>query len=151
MAPPNYPANWPVPFGVIATPMNIAATPTYNWNFGDGSAHSFSQYSRHAYSSSGSYNWSVISTVQSGATQASTTNNGTIIINGNVALSAVPSANSLLMGWPNTTAGCLLEESPSLGADGHWSVVTNVVNNGANTWISVPLSATNKFYRLRKL
>ena len=151
MVPPNYPANWPAPFGVITTPVNINAAPTYNWNFGDGSAHGFSQYARHAYSSPGSYNWSVISTVQSGATQARATNSGTIVIEGNITLSAASSPTSLLLGWPNTTAGCLLEESPSLGADGRWSAVPNVVNNGANSWISVPLSTTNKFYRLRKL
>jgi len=151
MVPPNYPENWPAPFGVIATPSNINATPTYNWNFGDGSAHSFSQYAGHAYSSPGSYNWSVISTVQSGATQSSATNIGTIVIEGNVTLSAASFPTSLLLGWPNTTAGCLLEESPSLGTDARWSVVPNVVNNGANSWIAVPHSTTNKFYRLRKL
>jgi hypothetical protein len=151
LAPPDYPANWPAPFGVVATAVNVTVTPTYNWNFGDGSAHSLSQNAIHAYAAPGSYNWSVVSTVQSGATQASATNSGTILINANVMLSAVTSPSSLYVGWPNTTAGCLLEESLSLGANAKWSIVPNVVNNGINSWIVIPHSPTNKFYRLRKL
>jgi PKD repeat protein len=149
--PPNYPSGWPAPFGVIASPMNIPATPTYDWDFGDSSAHSSSQYAMHAYTSPGSYNWTVVSTVQSGGTLANATNNGTIVINSEVKLASGLSGNALSLSWPLTTANCLLEESQSLGANAHWTVVTNATYYGGSYWITVPTAGTNNYYRLRKL
>jgi hypothetical protein len=149
--PTSYPANWPVPFGVVANPINIAATPVYDWNFGDGTGHGTNQYSLHSYSAAGPYNWSVVSTVQNGSTKASVTNSGTILISGPVALTGNFSDSDLSLSWPATTANCLLEESPTLGSGAHWVVVTNPVFSGGNYWLNLPASGTNKFYRLRKL
>ena len=47
--PPTYPAAWPVAFAVVPTVTNNAAPVTFDWNFGDGSAHSTNQYAAHAY------------------------------------------------------------------------------------------------------
>jgi PKD repeat protein len=149
--PPSYPATWPAPFGIVATPLNVSAAPTYDWNFGDGSAHSGIQHTRHAYATPGAYNWTVISTVQSGGAQASATNSGTIVISEPATLKALSYANSLVCVWSNTPAGALLEESPTLGPDAHWTVVTNTVNSGSNSSVSIPHSLTTRFYRLRKL
>jgi hypothetical protein len=149
--PANYPAGWPAPFGVIATPVNIAAVPTYDWNFGDGTAHGSSQYPMHTYASPGTYNWSVISAVQNSSTQASVTNNGSIIVSPPSALTGNFSGNALVLSWPITTASCLLEEASSLGPEARWSVVTNNISSNGNYWLTIPASPTNKFYRLRKL
>ena len=55
---------------------------TFDWNFGDGSAHSTNQYAAHAYALPGTYNWTVTSTVST----ASTANSGTIVIGSPVQL-----------------------------------------------------------------
>jgi len=149
--PPNYPAGWPAPFAVIATPINIAAAPTYDWNFGDGRPHDSGQYPTHTYGSPGTYNWSVVSAVQNGSTQASVTNSGSIVVGSPVALASAISGNALTLSWPATTANSILEESSSLDLNSHWAVVTNPVSSGGNFWVSLPTSGTNKFYRLRKL
>jgi PKD repeat protein len=136
----------------VATPVNVVATPTFDWNFGDGTAHSINQYPTHTYTSTGTYNWSVISTVQSGATQASTTNTGSIVINGGVTLTPTLAGNSMTLNWPNTTPDVLIEESLSLGPNAHWTVVTNVVvTGGGNLSIVIENPTGSKFYRLRKL
>lgn len=149
--PSNYPAGWPAPFGVIATPINIAAVPTYDWNFGDNTTHGSGQYLRHTFASPGTYNWSVISSVQNGSLKASITNSGSITVGAPAALTANFIGNALSLSWPASTANCLLEEASSLGPDAQWSVVTNHVLSGGTYWLTVPASATNKFYRLRKL
>ena len=51
--PPTYPAGWPVAFTVVPTVTNNAAPVTFDWNFGDGSAHSTNQYAAHAYALAG--------------------------------------------------------------------------------------------------
>jgi len=43
LAPSSYPANWAAPFAVVATPVNVTGIPTFQWNFGDGSAGSTEQ------------------------------------------------------------------------------------------------------------
>lgn len=151
LVPSNYPASWPAPFSVTAVPVNINATPTFDWNFGDATAHSPSQYATHAYASPGTYNWSVVSTVQSGAAQAATTNSGTITIKEHIALTTVYSGNSLVLTSPNGTPAALLEESSSLSPDAVWTVVTNITINSGTMVVPMPNSLTNRFYRLRKL
>lgn len=42
-------------FAFTATPTDLNLNPTYDWNFGDGTAHSTLQNPTHTYASSGSY------------------------------------------------------------------------------------------------
>jgi len=149
--PANYPAGWPAPFGVVANPINISSVPTYNWNFGDGTSHALNQFPTHIYATPGTYNWSVISTVQNGLVQASVTNSGSITVSSPTALETTISGNALSLNWPMTPANCLLEESSSLGPDAVWTVATNNIFSGASHSVTIPLSTTNRFYRLRKL
>jgi len=151
LVPPSYPANWAAPFTVVATPSNIVGTVTFDWNFGDTSAHSTNQYSAHAYTTPGSYNWSVVSKVQSGINQATTTSSGTIAIGTSVALTPLAVGNSISIFWPMTIADALLEQSPVVGPGAQWVVCTNSVTTGGGTLsITVP-NAGMQFYRLRKL
>lgn len=46
-------------FVSTATPSNCAGSPTYDWNFGDGSAHSTAQNPSHTFASAGTFNWSL--------------------------------------------------------------------------------------------
>jgi PKD repeat protein len=48
-----------VAFASTATPSNCAGTPTYDWNFGDGTAHSALQNPSHTFVSAGTFNWSL--------------------------------------------------------------------------------------------
>ena len=151
LVPSNYPAGWPTPFGVTAVPVNINATPTFDWNFGDATAHSTNQHATHTYSAPGAYTWSVVSKVQSGAAEATTTNSGTITINTPVALTVVYSGNSLILTCSNGTPASLLEECGALSPNAAWKVVTNITINGPNIVVPISNSTSNRFYRLRKL
>jgi PKD repeat protein len=151
LVPSSYPADWAAPFTVVATPVNVNATPTYDWDFGDGSAHSTNQYPAHSYAFAGSYNWSVRASVQSGATVVASNLSGTILISAPVSVAAKSTGNSVSLSWPLTTGDVLLEESPSLGASAHWTVSTNaVVKAGGALSVNVP-NAGSTFFRLRKL
>jgi len=52
-----------VAFSSTATPSNCTGTPTFNWNFGDGTAQSTSQNPSHIYASVGTYSWSLTAAV----------------------------------------------------------------------------------------
>ncbi|TAL07259.1 MAG: hypothetical protein EPO07_00515 [Verrucomicrobia bacterium] len=151
LVPTNYPANWAVPFAIVATPVNVNATPTYDWNFGDGSAHSTNQYPTHSYSTVGNFNWSVTARLQSGATVVTTNLTGTIAITAPVSVLARVEGNSVGISWSLTMGDVLLEQSSSLGADAHWVVATNApVSADGKVSVSLP-SVGSQFYRLRKL
>jgi hypothetical protein len=144
--PPNYPAAWPVAFAVVPAVTNNAARVTYDWDFGDGSAHSTNQYAAHAYALPGTYNWSVTSTVSS----ASTTSNGSIVIGSPVQLSLAGAGGGVTLSWSNTIADTLLEGTDALGPSAQWLWVTNTPAAGP-TLLSVTLPATgNKLFRIRR-
>ena len=151
LVPSSYPANWAAPFTVVATPVNVNATPTYDWNFGDGSAHSTNQYPAHSYALAGNYTWSVRARVQSGATVVTSNLSGTILISAPVAMTATLAGNAVWLSWPLTTGDVLLEESPTLDARALWTVSTNiVVKTGSTLSVWVP-NEGSRFFRLRKL
>jgi PKD repeat protein len=137
--PPTYPGGWPVAFTVVPTVTNSASVVTFDWDFGDGSAHSTNQYAAHAYTAPGSYNWSVTSTVST----ASTTANGSIVISGPVQLSLGLAGNQVTLSWPSTIADTILESSSTLGPSAQWQAVTN------SAGVIQPATA-NQFYRIRR-
>jgi PKD repeat protein len=151
LVPTSYPANWAVPFTVVATPVNVNATPTYAWDFGDGSPTSTNQYPTHSYATPGTYHWSMSVSVQSGVTTATTNLSGTTVIGDPVSMVASQTGNHIQLSWPLTTADALVEESPTLGPDADWTVAPYAfVRGGGMVSISVPNVAT-RFFRLRKL
>lgn len=151
LVPPSYPARWAVPFTALAAPVNLATGPSYRWNFGDGSPESTNQYATHAYIADGTFTWSLTATVGAGANVVATNISGVIIVGEAVTLAVVPAADDLSLTWPRTLADVLVEQSPTLGPDAHWSVVTNEVVAGQTSFaIQVPKLGQN-FYRLKKL
>lgn len=151
LVPASYPAAWPVPFGVVATPSNIIAKVSYDWDFGDGSSHNTNQYAVHTYGAPGNYTWKVISTVQA-TSPKSTTNSAAILIGGPVLLSAVSAPGFVTLSWPRTLADALLETAPQISGGSSWSVVTNaVVTSASGISVTVPNSSTPGYFRLRKL
>ena len=151
MVPGSYPANWAVPFTAVATPGNVVATPTFDWNFGDGSPHCTNQYPTHSYPAPGNYHWSVTARVQSGAASAMTNVTGIIAIGPSMSLTAGLAGNQIQISWPQTSADALMEETPVLGPSALWTVTTNAVTSaGGRHFISLPGTA-NRFFRLHKL
>lgn len=53
----------PMSFAATATPSNCTGTPTYDWDFGDGTAHAASQNASHSYASEGTFHWQMTATL----------------------------------------------------------------------------------------
>ncbi|MCX6923076.1 MAG: PKD domain-containing protein, partial [Verrucomicrobia bacterium] len=139
--PPTYAAGWTVAFTVVPTVTNNAAPVIFDWDFGDGSAHSTNQYAAHPYAAPGTYQWSVTSTVST----ASTTNTGAIIITDPVQLSVARTGDQVTVSWPNTIADTLLQSSGALGPSAQWLWVTNTPTVGPSL-ISLTLPAAGNSY-----
>ncbi len=149
--PATYPATWAVPFTAVATPVNVNATPMFDWNFGDGSSPGTNRYPVHEYAAPGTYNWSVTARVQSGASTATTNLSGVITIGTPLILTAAATGDAVLLSWPQTLADALVEQSTVLGADARWTVATNVVANGGAVFSITTPADGDRFFRLRKL
>ena len=146
LVPPTYPAGWAVAFTVAPTLTNSTATPTYDWNFGDGTPHDTSQFPTHAYTVPGTYTWSVVVTV--GGT--STTSTGTIVVGNPVNLNISHTGNMFTLSWPSTTADAFLESSPDLGISSPWQPVAQPpTTNGGTLNVTLPASG-KQFYRLNR-
>jgi len=150
--PPSYPADWPVPFGVMATASNVNAAVICDWDFGDGSPHGSNAHITHSYPASGDYHWTVVSSAQAGAANMSATNSGVITITAPATVSVSSAGNSLNLTWPSASANVLLEQSPTLGPDAVWTP-SPVAPGGAggNVILPLPSSGAMMFYRLRQL
>lgn len=149
--PPSYPAGWSAPFAVAATLSNVVGTITYDWDFGDATAHNTNQYAVHSYTVPATYTWKVIATVQ-GPTSKAATNSGSIQIGSPVMLSAVSGASAVTLTWPKTVADAVLERSAVLGAGAQWLAVTNPITSGPATLsVTLPNSGGTQFFRLRRI
>jgi PKD repeat protein len=146
--PTNYPAGWPVAFGVFATPVNTTAPISYLWNFGDGTPQNTNQFAPHAFAVPGTYSWKIVAQV--GAVSA--TNTGSITITPRMALAMTPLPGSALkLAWPQATTDVVMEQSDTLGAGAQWTVVTNLpVSAAGNQTLSLPMVSDRKFFRLRQ-
>jgi hypothetical protein len=144
--PPTYPAGWPVAFTVVPSVTNNAGPVSFDWNFGDGSAHSTNQYAAHTYALPGTYNWSVTSTVST----ASTTANGSIVIGNPVEIGIARAGSQVTLSWPNTIADTLLEGTGVLGPSAQWLWVTNTPAAGPSLLSLTLPAAGNEFFRVRR-
>ena len=143
-APLSHPAGWPVAFSVVPFVTNSAAPTTFEWIFGDGSAHDTHQYPAHAYGT-GYYPWSVICRVST----ASVTNAGMITITDPVCLDIAKASGSLSLHW-SCALDTLLEAASSLGPSAQWACPTNSVTSGPNgLTVSVPPTGM-QFFRIRR-
>ena len=115
-------AGSPVAFAAAGAPNGCgSATPTYSWNFGDGSAVSTAQNPTHVYAAAGAYTWTL--TVQAGTATATRTGGITVSAAGGACtptasvVSAQPSPQTLAAMWQgsgvNVTAGQLVTVSVS--------------------------------------
>jgi PKD repeat protein len=74
-----------------ATTSNCAGSPAYDWDFGDGSAHSSQQSPQHTYSAAGFYNWSLTVTINGAAP---CTKSGTVNVTGGCSVTFSPPGDS---------------------------------------------------------
>jgi hypothetical protein len=151
LVPPTYPAGWPAPFSVVATPSNVAATVRYLWDFGDGSPLVTNQFATHAYASLGFFTWTVVASVQSGASVASATNTGTIRILAPETLALARGPEGMTLSWTRFQGDALLEWTSALGPAAQWRADTNVVAYGPRLTVLEANPVGNRFYRLRQL
>ncbi|MDB6065923.1 MAG: hypothetical protein JWR26_2131, partial [Pedosphaera sp.] len=80
---------------------------------------------------------------------------GTVAISGtqltvNPVLTILPGANGMSLSWPASASGFSLESSGDLSSTNWTSVVTAPVTNGSDMTVTVPLSGSQQFYRLRQ-
>ena len=130
---------------MVPTATNITAAPTFDWNFGDGSAHDTRQFPTHTYSTAGSYQWWVTIHVST----ALITLNGSITISSPVAVGIVQSGSTLTLSWPATNADTLLQTSPDLGMTSPWQWVSvPPISNGNSFSVTIPKTSNGQFYRL---
>jgi PKD repeat protein len=144
--PPTYPAGWPVPFGVRATPSSPGAAISFDWDYGDGTVHGTNQFSSHAYVAPGVYSWKVGSAFGTASAQGS----GTILIGDAVALGVAQTGAGMTLSWPQTTADALLESTSGFAPVASWLPVTNVITGELSSFgLTLPASG-NEFFRLRR-
>jgi PKD repeat protein len=146
--PASYPAGWPVAFSVVPSVTNTLAPLSFDWDFGDGTAHGNSQFPTHAYLTPGNYQWKVLANLS--GTTATAMVYGTIVIGDPVTLAISRTGDSVTLSWPVTLADSLLETSSDLSAATPWSWVANPPSASGNM-LSVTLPATGQqFFRLRR-
>jgi hypothetical protein len=150
MVPNEWPAECPAPFGVLAAPENISAPVAFDWDFGDNSPRRTNQHTTHVFSQAGTFEWRVISSVESGGISAAVTNTGLITITKPWKVGLRPVGDSLEIVWPGGVAEAVLEQSPVVGSAAEWTVSTNVVTIvSGNAVLIISNDVPAKFFRLR--
>ena len=150
LVPPDYPAGWPVPFGVVSTPSNVLGTVSHQWSFGDDSPVGTQAHEAHTYTAAGSFHWSVVSSVSDGVAIARATNSGSITITDPVAAALRPAGGDVEISWPATSAQAVLEEAGALSPGSSWSASSNAVVIASGRWTtSAAPAGQTRFYRLR--
>ena len=151
LVPSSYPAQWPVPFSVIPTAINVIAPAVFEWDFGDGTPHRTNQYPAHTYLVPGTYHWKLTASIQSGTATVSTNLTGPIVIGAPVMLAASSVGDSIRLTWPQTLADVLVEQSSWLDAGTHWTVTTNAVMSSSGVFSFTVPGVGVGFFRLKKL
>ncbi|HSU57069.1 MAG TPA: PKD domain-containing protein [Candidatus Dormibacteraeota bacterium] len=144
--PASYSAAWPVPFVVVPIVSNSLAITSFDWDFGDGTAHDTNQYPSHAYGLPGSYGWSVTATVGGSSARTSST----ILIGAPVFATIARVGNAAMVSWPETMAYTLLQANSDPSSAAGWTNMTNEPSSGGGS-LNVTLQATGgQFFRVRR-
>ena len=134
---------------MVPTLTNSVATPTFDWNFGDGSPNSASQFPTHAYAAPGTYYWTVVVSVPGQSYTAS----GTLVIEPQVTLGISRSSNndSVILSWPMSLADTMLQTSADLGISSPWQWVPSPpIETGGMLHVPLPASANRGFFRVAR-
>jgi len=135
-----------VAFTATGTPTNCSGTVTYDWDFGDGSAHASGASATHTYTVAGTYVWSVTATMGSVAVSKS----GTLVVS-NVPPPVVTSMRKVSPPFKFVVAGSNFQNGIRVFIDGVewpsvvWKNSAKVVINGAGLKTAVPKGQTKAF------
>jgi hypothetical protein len=109
-----------VTFSASGTPTNCSGTVTYDWDFGDGSAHSFSATPSHTYTDAGTYTWTVTASLGAAVTAKS----GTIVVS-NVPPPVITLMKKVAPPFSIVVTGSNLQQGIRVFIDGtEWTNVT---------------------------
>ena len=144
--------NSPVPFRASGVLSQCVGDISYDWDFGDGSAHGFGTNVSHTYASAGNYNWTLSATT--GGT--SYTTNGLVIISPTlgppVTLSITSLGYMMNLSWPADSVPCSLETTTDWTQSYAWQPdVDPVIPDGTNLTVQVFLLPGQQFFRLRRV
>ena len=133
-----------VGFASTATPSNCSGAPSYDWDFGDGTAHSSQQNPSHSYATPSTRTW--ILTVTAGGQTCTKT--GTISICTPVSIATQPASASVFPGQ-RTTLAVIASGSGALSYQWYQGVSGNTstpVGANAQTFLTPDLTVTTGYW-----
>ena len=141
-----------VPFRAAATLSQCAGAITYDWDFGDGSAHSSGTNVSHIYAIAADYNWT-LKLAASGTNQI-VTGVGTIspTLGQPLTLTMTPLAWSMNLAWPADAIPTSLETTADWTQPYAWQPDSDpVYSDGTNNNVQVYVLPGPQYFRLRRV
>ncbi len=114
IVPPTASVGASVPFATTVTAQGCSGAITYDWNFGDGSAHSTVRNPTHVYASAGTYQW----TMTASANGVTTTKTGSIVVSAGCSLTSTATVP------PTATVGASVPFSVTVTPQGCSGAIT---------------------------
>lgn len=150
VAPAEVQAGVPVPFRARATLAGCDQAVTFEWTWDDGQSASLSSEACRSFATAGNIAWQVLAT----AGTATQTLSGVLTVKASpvvpVPLRLTRTGADVLIAWPATAVGYVLETTPQLGV-ASWEPEPEppVLINGQFT-VTVPATAAEQYFRLRQ-
>jgi hypothetical protein len=120
LAPTQAAARQTIPFWARLKTSAPSVPVEFNWDFGDNTAPGRDQYATHVYAAAGAYQWQLV--VQAGG--LSSTNQGTVEVSAVTdapVLQAERQGSQLVLSWPGSLTGFILQSTSVLGPQAAWS------------------------------
>ncbi|HLH53434.1 MAG TPA: PKD domain-containing protein [Verrucomicrobiae bacterium] len=144
--------NSPVPFTALATLSQCSSSISYDWDFGDGTAHGSGTNVSHVYPKASNYNWTL--KVSAGATSQTVTGLVTIspTLGPPLMLTLTPQAWSMNLTWPVDNVPSILETTGDWTQPYAWQPdIDPVSSDGYTNTVQVYVLPGPQYYRLRRV
>ena len=144
--------NTPVPFAALATLSECSSAITYDWDFGDGSAHGSGTNVSHTYANAADYTW-VLKVAANGTNQVVT---GLVTISPTLGppltLTLTPLEWSMNLSWPADPIPTSLETTSDWTQPYAWQPDNDpVYSDGATNNVQVYVLPGAQYFRLRRV
>lgn len=151
VAAPQVPVKKAAPFWATPTVTNYTGAVTFDWNFGDASAHATNQYAAHAYALPGKYSWTLLAS----ANGMTVTNMGSITVSAAIVeaprLSIERQGSNVVISWSMTYTNFVLETTDLLAVTNSWSQTSASSTVQSNRLVVAEgITNTARYYRLRQ-
>lgn len=151
VAAPEVPANKAAPFWATPTATNYTGSVSFDWDFGDNSAHDTNQYAAHAYTIPGQYTWTLIASAKG----VTVTNTGSIMIDPAAleppTLSIERQGTNVILSWSMSYTNFVLETADVLAVSNFWSQASSISTLESNRLVVTEgVTNTARYYRLRQ-